>query len=603
MIPELDLSLDWTARFVTDIPAAVALFDRERRYIAASAEWIALFGLSSETLLGRRHGEVSDTAGSALEQVQQRGLAGETIEKVPIEPDAANRLPAGMFNARPYSNPDGAIEGVIVGAHAAGQAAAALAHEGSGLAERHEFTRHLREVLAAPTPAGPGGDRRDIVVFVINLDGFRSVNNLHGVAIGDRVLDVTAERLVSGTRSRLSEGSTTRGRDMVARLGADEFGIICGAPALPLAEAQALAARLLRVVQSPIAIGAISLRLTASVGFVIPTGDHRREDDILRDLDLALRQAKTLGPSKVVAWEQALTTAATLRYSLAEQLRRAFDNGEFILHYQPVLRLSDNRMVGAEALLRWNHPSEGLATSAAFVPVLEDTGLIVEVGNWVIRETVRQVESWRVLYGRDIVDWVSVNISGRQFNDPGPLLTTLRAIHGGGFSVHRLKLEITETAIMRDPEITRSVLAELRDLGIRVAIDDFGTGYSSLNSLRHYPIDTIKIDGEFVAQIGTAEGEKLAQALLDIARMFGATIIAEGIETEAQRSFLRGGGCGFGQGYLFAEPMDGALLGAYALTHAVNADPRAASPRAASGAGTVSGPVNPATSAGPLRAR
>jgi diguanylate cyclase (GGDEF)-like protein len=592
MTPGLDRSPDWMVRLVTEIPAAVALFDRDRRYMAASADWIAAFDMPGASLAGRRHGELCKAGEAALDRLHERALAGEVVESFPLD-DAAHESPRGTLNARPYRDPEGALVGVIVAARIEAPGAAAQpADEGIALAERHQFTRRLREALAEPTPTAADSGRLEIVVFAINLDGFRSVNNLHGVAIGDRVLEVTAERLISGTRSRVSNpgDGAPRPRDMVARLGADEFGIICGAPALPLAEAQALAARLLRIVQNPIAIGAQSLRLTASMGIVIPTRAHRQEDDVLRDLDLALRQAKALGPNKAIAWEPTMTTAATRRYSLAEQLRRGFDNGEFVLHYQPVLRLSDNRMVGAEALLRWNHPSEGLATSATFLPVLEDTGLIVEVGSWVIREAVRQVESWRVLYGRDIVDWVSVNISGRQFNDPAPLLTTLRAIHGGGFSVHRLKLEMTESAIMRDPEITRAVLAELRELGIRIAIDDFGTGYSSLNSLRHYPIDTIKIDGEFVAQIGTAEGEKLAQALLDIARMFGATIIAEGIETEAQRAFLRSGGCGFGQGYLFAEPMDGALLGAYALTHAVNGDPRSAA-------------VNPPTSAGRLRAR
>jgi len=274
----------------------------------------------------------------------------------------------------------------------------------------------------------------------------------------------------------------------------------------------------------------------------------------------------------VLAWEPALTRTATRRYSLAEQVRRASDNGELLLHYQPILRLNDSRMVGAEALLRWNHPSEGLVTSGAFLPLLEETGMIVEVGCWVIREVVRQIESWRLLYGRDIIDWVSVNLSARQFDDPSALLATLRGIYEGGFSLRRLRLEITETGFMRNPKVTRAVIEQLDALGIQIAIDDFGTGYSSLNSLHTYPVDMIKIDAEFIARIGTADGEKLAHALLNIARTYDATIIAEGIETAAQRDFLQASGCGLGQGYLFAEPMVGALLGAYALTRATNTD-------------------------------
>ncbi len=482
-----------------------------------------------------------------------------------------------MLSVRPHYDSDSVIAGVIVGLredHPPGimEAVQPVPDRLTGLAERHEFTRRLRAILSAPEEADPDWVHQGVVVLAVNLDSFRNLNNLHGFGVGDQVLQIIGERLVSGIRSRHldEEDEAARGSDMVARLGADEFGIICGPPALAPAEAEVFATRLLRMVQNPIAIGAQSFRLTASIGLIMTTPAHQGADDALRDLDLALQQAKALGPNKVSAWEPELTRAATQRYSLAEQLRQAFDNAELALHYQPILRLSDNLMVGAEALLRWNHPSEGLVSSAAFLPNLEETGLIVEIGAWVIREAVRQVESWRMLYGRDIIDWVSVNLSARQFNDPAPLLTSLRGIYDSGFSVHRLKFEITETAFMRNQEVTRAVLAQLDAMGIGVAIDDFGTGYSSLNSLRHYPVDTIKIDGEFIARIGTVAGEKLLQALLNIAQIYGHAIIAEGIETAAQRDFLCESGCSFGQGYLFAQPMDGALLGAYALTHAVS---------------------------------
>lgn len=590
-----DESLDWMVRFVTELPAAVSLFDRDGRYLAASAEWTSVFGLSSTGLVGQRHGELCPIGEATVDELLHRARSQETAEDSLTIVDAAG-LPAQHLNlvARANRAPDGSVVGTLVSAQPTASGQNAVAPRAlSGLAERHEFTRRLRELLAAPER-----ERESIVVFAINLDGFRSINNLHGVAVGDQVLAVTAERLLLGTRSRQSgEGTTARPRDLVARLGADEFGIICGAPALQPAEAEALGARLSRIVRSPIAIGLQPLRLTASIGFVIPTASHGGADDLMRDLNLALQQAKSLGPNRVVAWHPDLTQSATRRYSLAEQLRQAFDNGEFLLHYQPVLRLSDNRMAGTEALLRWNNPSEGLVTSARFLPILEETGLIIDVGGWVIREAARQVEAWRVLYGRDIIDWVSVNLSGRQFGDSASLLGTLRGVYDSGFAVHRLRLEITEATLMRDPEASRAVFAQLQELGIRVAIDDFGTGYSSLNSLRDFPVDTIKIDTEFVAQIGTADGEKLALALLDIARMFGAAIVAEGVETEAQRAFLRSAGCGFGQGYLFAEPMDGALLGAFALTHAVTT-PRAPAPPDAPDAA-----VNLPTSTGLSRAR
>jgi diguanylate cyclase (GGDEF)-like protein len=595
MNPELDRPFDFTARSIREIPAAVALFDRDLCYVAASKRWIAAFGLPRLPLAGWHHDELCRAGQEGLGEVQRRALAGETVEDYQlVDDDAAPNPRPTILRARPHRRHDGSIVGVIVGLREVPVPTvierAPAPDPLTGLADRHQFARHLREILSDP-------ERRAVVVFALNLDSFRSLNTLHGLRLGDEVLKIIAERLALGTRSRHSgeAGGAARDRDMVARLGGDEFGIICGPPALPQAEAEAFAARLPRIVQSPIVIGAQSLRVTTSIGFITTTPAHRDADDVLRDLDLALQQAKALGSGKVLAWEPALTRTAIRRYSLVEQVRRAFDNGELVLHYQPILRLSDSRMVGAEALLRWNHPSEGLVTSAAFLPLLEETGLIVEVGSWVIREVVRQIESWRVLYGRDVIDWVSVNLSARQFDDPSALLATLRGIYEGGFSLRRLRLEITETGFMRNPEITRAVLAQFDALGIQIAIDDFGTGYSSLNSLHTYPVDMIKIDAEFIARIGTADGEKLAEALLNIAQTYDATIIAEGIETVAQRDFLQASGCRFGQGYLFAEPMVGALLGAYALTRAVNTDPEPARKRPASRA------ISPPASAHPLR--
>jgi EAL domain-containing protein (putative c-di-GMP-specific phosphodiesterase class I) len=411
------------ARFIADLPAAVALFDLRLRYIAASRDWAAAFGLPRTLYSGRTHDAVSKLAREPLTEVLQRVLAGQGVEQVPV-PDS--RLPEkSVFSARLHRSSDGTMAGIVVA---------------------------LR-----PAPAG-------------------------------------------------------------------------------------------------------------MLGQPLPVIDP-------------------------------LTGIAERRNSLAEQLRQAFDNGEFALHYHPVMRLADERMVGVEALLRWNHPSEGLVAPGAFLPVLEDSGLILAVGGWIIREAVRQLESWQMLYGRDLVEWIAVNLSARQFSDPTPLLNTLQGIYDGGFSINRLKFEIAEPALTRNPEISRAALAELERLGVRVAIDDFGTGHSSLNSLRDYRVDTIKIDGGFIGQIGTSHGEELVGALLDIAHGYGASVIAEGIETGQQLDFLRRSGCEFGQGYLFAEPMDGAKLGAYALVHAVGGGPAPRTPSGRLAPAFISRP-----SAGPLPA-
>ena len=564
---------DWRAQFLREIPAAVALFDRDLRYVAASAPWIAAFGFPVMSLAGCRHDELGTAGAEALEEVQRLALAGKNVEHYGVLHDDPNRKSwRPIFSARPHRAANGSVDGVVVALRqdhpfAGEDVLQAIPDALTGLADRHEFTRRLRQVLSDPDP-----QRREATVFVINLNRFRNINNLHGVRIGDRVLRVTAERLVARTRARRpgeeEAAEPLRPRDIVARLGADEFGVICGPPALSPPHATAFAERLLRIVQSPVGIGELSLRLTASLGYMNASPAQGDETDALRDLDIALQRAKALGPGKATAWEPSLTRMATRRYALTAQLRQAFDNGEFVLHYQPVVRLADTRMIGAEALLRWRHPRDGLLPPAAFLHVLEETGLIVEVGCWAIQEAARQLDRWHELYGREMIDWVSVNVSPRQFDDPAPLLATVRDMHDRSLAVHRLKLEITETTFMRNPEATHAVLADIRKLGIRIGIDDFGTGYSSLNMLRQYPVDTIKIDAEFVRQIGTPQGDELTRALLNIARMYGAAIVAEGIETTAQRDFLRAADCGFGQGYLFGQPMDGALLGTHALTSA-----------------------------------
>ncbi|HYU13095.1 MAG TPA: bifunctional diguanylate cyclase/phosphodiesterase, partial [Stellaceae bacterium] len=437
----------------------------------------------------------------------------------------------------------------------------------TGIAGRHRFLARLRTALG-------GSQRRPVAMFLLDINDFKGVNDLYGARIGDRVLKTVATRLVTGTRSHaLFAAGSDRPQnpaeaDMVARLGADEFGIILGAAADP-AVAEAFAERLLRVIAAPILAGQQRIRLTANVGYLITDPVHRSEDDVLRDLDVALQEAKARGPNTVRAWEPALTSTMAHRLAMIDQLHRAVEEGEFVLHYQPILNLKDGRVAGAEALLRWNHPQDGLIPPAAFLPLLEESGLIVPVGCWVIRDAVRQMQVWQMLYGRDMVDWVSINVSARQFNDPSLLLGTLGEINDGGFPLDRLKIEVTESAVMRNSEVTRAVLGELQDLGIRVALDDFGTGYSALGALRQYTVDTIKIDCGFTARLDTEDGRELVLALLKIARIYGADVIAEGVETVMQRDALHAAGCGFGQGYLFAKPMDGRFFGAYALTHLV----------------------------------
>jgi len=573
--PETPLP-EWMARFVADIPSAVALFDREQRYIAANIRWLNAFGIVADGLAGHSHEQFDPFGAPPLAELHRRAMSGEPAEISLTGDDAlADGASHRIVSARPHRDRDGAVLGVVATLHELSPVATekSLQHATdalTGLAGRHCFMARVRSTVA-PT----GRARRPAAIFLLDIDNFKGVNDLHGASAGDAVLRVIANRLLAGTRSRLlaapqpGRHPSTQRTDMVARLGADEFAIILGNPAPGPADADAFARRLLQLSVSPVLVGEQRIRLSANIGYIVTIEAHRTEDDAMRDVDVALQEAKARGPNNAKAWEPALTSTVGRRLALLDQLRAALDENQFVLHYQPILNLETGRVVGAEALLRWNHPSDGLVAPAAFLPVLEESGLIVPVGCWVLREAVRQMQVWQMLYGRDLLDWVSVNVSARQFNDPSVLLATLAEIRDSGFPLDRLKIEITESAVMRNPAVTRAVLNELQELGIRIAIDDFGTGYSALGALRDYQVDTIKIDRGFTARIDTEDGKELVLAMLKIARIYGADVVAEGVETVIERDILQRHGCGYGQGYLFAKPMDGSFFGAYALTHLV----------------------------------
>jgi diguanylate cyclase (GGDEF)-like protein len=567
---------EWISRFVADIPSAVALFDAELRYIAANYRWLNAFGIAGDALIGQPHEHVDPHSASIMIDLHRRALSGETVDAcLTEEGQVGGGATHRIVSARPHRDRDGSILGVVATLHEAMAVATEKTLQYAtdaltGLAGRHCFMARVRSAVA-PT----SGSRRPAAIFLLDIDNFKGVNDLHGASIGDAVLRVIANRLLAGTRSRslppprAGQKSPSQRTDMVARLGADEFAIILGNPAPNLVQAEAFARRLLQLAVSPVLVGEQRIRLSANLGYIVTTESHSSEDEAMRDLDVALQEAKERGPNNAKAWEPALTSTVGRRLALLDQLRGALDENQFVLHYQPIQRLEDGRVIGAEALLRWNHPSDGLVSPAAFLPVLEESGLIVPVGCWVLRETVRQLQVWQMLYGRDLLDWVSVNVSARQFNDPSILLATLAEIRDSGFPLSRLKIEITESAVMRNPEVTRAVLTELQELGIRIAIDDFGTGYSALGALRDYQVDMIKIDRGFTARVDTEDGKELVLAMLKIARIYGADVVAEGVETVVEREFLRRSGCGYAQGYLFAKPMDGSFFGAFALTHLV----------------------------------
>jgi diguanylate cyclase (GGDEF)-like protein len=378
----------------------------------------------------------------------------------------------------------------------------------------------------------------------IDLDDFKSVNDTLGHAVGDELLESVAARLKG----------VVRDADALGRLGGDEFVVIAEELA-PGAGPELVAERLLGALAPPFTLGEdkdVVLTVSASIG--VASGQHTSAGDLLRDADIAMYRAKWDGRNRFAVFESGMQDSVQERVQLENDLRSALKKGEFILAYQPTLSLSEMRPTGVEALLRWNHPERGLVQPDAFIPLLEQTGLITEVGRWVLDEACGQAAEWR-LAGKNIT--MAVNVSGRQLDDDQIVRDIEQALERSGLDPAALTIEITETTLMRNVEETAERLGAIKDLGVRVAIDDFGTGYSSLAHLQRFPVDALKIDRSFITGLrDNKEGETLIHTLVQLGKALSLETFAEGIEVQHELSLLRAEDCDSGQGYLFARPLD-----------------------------------------------
>jgi len=403
-------------------------------------------------------------------------------------------------------------------------------------------------------------------VLFVDLDRFKDVNDSLGHSVGDEVLREVAVRL----------RQTLRQSDSVGRLGGDEFVVLVESPA---DVAEATAERLLDALNRPFDVHDVArprVSMSASIGIV--AGEYASAEELLMDADVALYEAKARGGNRAMRFEPQMRGTFRTRVELERDLRLALDRSEFFLVFQPVVQLSDGTVRSVEALLRWRRPSGRVVPPDAFIPALEDSGLIVEVGAFVLDEACRQVRQWQDL-GLDTA--VSVNVSPLQFETEGFVDGVRRALHDAGLDAHSLILEMTETTLMRDSGDASRRLNALKQLGVRLAIDDFGTGYSSLAYLQQFPIDIIKIDRAFIA--GTAGGGPsvaLVHALVELGNALGLETVAEGIETVDQLTRLQREGCDAGQGFFFAIPLEAGearafltanLSGAFAQPVASNA--------------------------------
>jgi diguanylate cyclase (GGDEF)-like protein len=402
------------------------------------------------------------------------------------------------------------------------------------LGNRKLFMDHATDALA-------DADDTMTAVILFDLDGFKEINDTYGHATGDELLRTAAERLSANVRTN----------DTVSRLGGDEFVVLL--PRLVDDQiADTVANRILRDLSQPLVVGDAVLTIPASAGIAITRGSGMAVDAVMREADLALYQAKAEGRGVARRYDPAQFAAAEQRRREEADLRRALDDGEFEVHYQPIVDLDGERTVGVEALVRWNHPERGLLPPAAFLELAETLGLLPRLGGWVLGQACRQAAEWQL---KEPGFELNVNLSASQLGNPA-LVDEVRAVlESTGLPPALLVLELTESVALVDLIESARVLGALKELGVRIALDDFGTGFSSLSHLGTLPVDVVKIDKSFVQAMQEGGGASVAEAVLQIARTFNLAPVAEGVEDADQASRLRELDCAQAQGYHFARPM------------------------------------------------
>jgi diguanylate cyclase (GGDEF)-like protein/PAS domain S-box-containing protein len=390
-------------------------------------------------------------------------------------------------------------------------------------------------------------DRRqagDIAVLFIDLDNFKTINDSLGHAAGDHVLVETAHRLRSSLRAE----------DTAARLGGDEFAVLL--EDADITTSARIAERIRTSLGVPFWLMGQEVYISASIGIAArETGDTASE--LLRNADVAMYTAKTKGKARFEIFEARMHDAVMARLAMEAELRRALERQEFVIQYQPIVKLETGEVMGAEALVRWRHPTRGMIPPMQFIPLAEETGLIVPLGGWVLRQACQQLADWQRRRGGGEPFVMNVNLSSRQLMRESIVDEVAAAVDESGIRASWLVLEVTETVLMADPVVAATALGHIRDLGVRVALDDFGSGYSSLSHLRRFPIDIVKIDKSFVDDVATDGVESaIARSIIDLGRAMKIETVAEGIEGDEQADILRSLGCEFGQGYYFARPLD-----------------------------------------------
>jgi diguanylate cyclase (GGDEF)-like protein len=530
---------------INNMSQGLCFFDASHRLIVCNDRYVEMYDLQRDRIgSGTSLPEIVDMrfeAGSCPAMTREEYLHWRSNVAVSHEPtDSIVELRNGKtFKIRHRPMPDGgwvATHEDITEQRRSEVKIEYMAHHDAltGLANRVLLNERLEQALGRRIHC-----EELVAVHHLDLDQFKAVNDTFGHPAGDKLLKIVADRL----------RGIVRESDTIARMGGDEF-VIVQAPITDPAAATSLAQRAIALMSEPFELDGHQAVIGASVGIAVGPGDGLRPDRLLRNADLALYRAKGDGRGTFRFFEPAMDLQMQTRRIMEQDLRKALHAGEFELYYQPVVNLASREISGFEALIRWNHPEKGLISPASFIPLAEEIGFIVPIGEWVIRQACATAARWPGNLN------VAVNISAVQFRSPGLMQVIVGALAASGLEPTRLEIEITETVLLQQRETTLAVLHQLRALGIRIAMDDFGTGYSSLTYLQCFPFDKIKIDRSFVKDIAENTGSlNIVRAVAALANGLGMTATAEGVETSEQLDRITSEGCTEMQGFLFSKPL------------------------------------------------
>lgn len=412
----------------------------------------------------------------------------------------------------------------------------------TNLPNRVLFKDHLRHAMER----AKRNQEFQFAVFFLDLDRFKVVNDTRGHEIGDLLLIESGKRLEKCVRSV----------DTIARLGGDEFVVLLEDIKEP-SDYLSVADRILHNLSQPSNFGDQKVFVSVSMGIVLSENHYEQPEEILRDADIAMYRAKTHGRAHYEVFDLTMRENVMTRLEMETDLWKAIENQEFIVHYQPILEMTNNHIVGFEALVRWQHPTRGLLMPGEFISIAEEIGLIVPLGYWVLEEACKQIRVWQQQYQSEQPLTINVNLSARQCAQVDLVDMIATILERTKLDPNHLKLELTESLIVEDSRTTAEMLTKLREIGVQIQIDDFGTGYSSLSILHDLPIDTLKIDRTFIQQLeGTNSGMETVRMILSLAHSLGMKVVAEGVETDYQLSSLQSMSCEYAQGFLFAKPVN-----------------------------------------------